>query len=88
MPNRETMTSLLGRYHGLAQDVDSIKHLLRGAQARLDALIAHFHINVQSNPLESLLNPTDSRVSDIVTKARFADVSGRPAKKRRRKKRT
>jgi hypothetical protein len=74
---------------GIGQDLDSIKHIVRGIQWKLDALVEHFKVPVQPDALQPIVNPLPSFISDIVHQARgaFAEKPGvRPAKRKRKKK--
>lgn len=84
---RVFVENLEGGYRGVAQDIDSIKHLLRGIQWRQDAIIAFFKIPTQPDVLELTLNPSSAFINDIVTKARFAGLGESLPVKRKAKRR-
>ena len=77
-----------GHAAGVRQDIDSIKHVVRGIQWRVDAIVNHFRISVQPDALEPILNPSPASINAAIMSARFADGSKkkRVVKRKRRPK--
>lgn len=81
-------TELLGRYHGTAQDVDSIKHQIRFILSRLDTLISNWKIIPPPDILDETLNPSKEFLDKIISEARFVPYgTSEASKKKVRKKR-
>jgi|HubBroStandDraft_2_1064218.scaffolds.fasta_scaffold00003_83 hypothetical protein len=90
---RKFLVQEAGYRAGIGQDLDSIKHVVRGIQWKLDALVEHFKVSVSPDALQPIVNPLPSFISDIIHEARggFASRNAsevKPKKKRafRRKK--
>src|SRR5580698_46432 len=71
----------------LANDIDSIKHIVRGIQWRQDAILKHLNIQVQPDILEEIVNPSRGFINEIVQKARgeFAGMEGKMSRRTRPK---
>jgi hypothetical protein len=70
----------------LANDVDSIKHIVRGIQWRQDAVLKHLNIQIQPDVLEEIVNPSHTFINEIVRKVRgeFAGDKSVPRRKPKR----
>jgi hypothetical protein len=76
-----------GRAAGVAQDIDSIKYMVRAIQWRVDAVVNHLKVPVQPDALEEIVNPSASFINKVVMEARFAGAAA-PKVKRAAKKKT
>lgn len=81
---RQLMEALAGQYASVGQDIDSIKHLLRGVQWRLDAVVSHLAVKVQPDVMEPIVNPDRNFINKIITEARFAGLAEAPKMLRRK----
>ena len=79
---RTQMLENLARMTG--NELDSIKHIVRGIQWRVDAIVRHLNINVQPDVLEPLVSPSPAFLNNIVSETR-AEFVGAPGKMPRRK---
>lgn len=74
-------------------ELDSIKHIIRGIQWRVDAIIRHLGVNVQPDVLEPIVSPSPAFLNNIVSEARGEFVgyetgfATKPQRKRRKKRR-
>ena len=75
----------IGFAAGTAQDIDTIKHYLRGLDWKLAAVIAFFKINVPEDLLGEMLHPTESVLNKIISDARYGRPADKPAVVKRRK---
>lgn len=85
---RQILEALQGQYAGVGQDIDSVKHVLRGVQWRLDAIIGHLNVKVQPDVIEPIVNPDKRFINSIITDARFVGLAEKIVKKRKRRKTT
>jgi hypothetical protein len=79
----ENLTRMIGN------ELDSIKHIVRGIQWRQDAILKHLNVQVQPDALEPIVNPPPTFINEIIREARGefvgADKRARKASKKRRK---
>jgi hypothetical protein len=68
----------------IGNELDSVKHIIRGIQWRTDAIIKHLNVNVQPDALEPIVNPPPTFINKIITEAR-GDFVGAQSKMPRRK---
>ena len=54
----------------IGNELDSVKHIVRGIQWRTDAIIRHFNVSVQPDVLEPIVNPPPTFINKIITEAR------------------
>ena len=75
--------------HMTGNELDSIKHIVRGIQWRVDAIVRHLGVNVQPDVLEPIVSPSSVFLNNIVSEARgeFVGVGKVPERKHRKKRR-
>ena len=73
----------------IGNEMDSVKHQVRGIKRGLDALLVHLKIGLQPDSLEEYLNPSSAAIDEIVAGARFAHTqANKPEPTKRRKRRS
>ena len=91
MNAKQRTQAVMNLVHQTGNELDSIKHIVRGIQWRVDAIVRHLNVNVQPDVLEPIVSPSPAFLNNIVSEARGQFVDSRkptrkPRKKRRAKK--
>jgi hypothetical protein len=86
MNAKQRTQAVMNLVHMTGNELDSIKHIVRGIQWRVDAIVRQLNVNVQPDVLEEIVNPSHAFINEIVSKAR-GEFAGTPAKRRAKKRR-